>query len=124
MTLEESREVIPLLENMINQIEEQQELMARRRDLNKLKRQELLEIMLAQGREIDRLREQVADLQEQLDDRTIAIEKAGSIAKASLALTKVFEEAQKAADLYLYNVSGGRDGKGGSSKGWEHGRED
>lgn len=98
--------------------------MARRRDLNKLKRQELLEIMLAQGREIDRLREQVADLQEQLDDRTIAIEKAGSIAKASLALTKVFEEAQKAADLYLYNVSGGRDGKGGSSKGWEHGRED
>lgn len=28
MTLEESREVIPLMENMINQIEEQQELMA------------------------------------------------------------------------------------------------
>ena len=28
MTLEESREVIPLIENMINQIEEQQELMA------------------------------------------------------------------------------------------------
>lgn len=28
MTLEESREVIPLLENMINQIEDQQELMA------------------------------------------------------------------------------------------------
>ena len=26
MTLEESREVIPLMENMINQIEEQQEL--------------------------------------------------------------------------------------------------
>ena len=28
MTLEESREVIPLIENMINQIEDQQELMA------------------------------------------------------------------------------------------------
>ena len=28
MTLEESREVIPLMENMINQIEDQQELMA------------------------------------------------------------------------------------------------
>ena len=28
MILEESREVIPLMENMINQIEEQQELMA------------------------------------------------------------------------------------------------
>lgn len=28
MTLEEIREVIPLMENMINQIEEQQELMA------------------------------------------------------------------------------------------------
>ena len=87
--------------------------MARRRDLNKLKRQELLEIMLAQGREIDRLREQVADLQEQLDDRTIAIEKAGSIAKASLALTKVFEEAQKAADLYLENVRSGNYRKDG-----------
>lgn len=100
--------------------------MERRKDLKKLKRQELLEIMLAQGREIDRLREQVESLQAQLDDRTIAIEKAGSIAKASLALTKVFEEAQKAADLYLYNVSGGREGKGGAdgSKGWEHGREE
>ena len=61
--------------------------MARRRDLNKLKRQELLEIMLAQGREIERLRELVADQLEQLDDRTIAIEMAGSIAKASLALS-------------------------------------
>ena len=30
MTLEESREVIPMMESMINQIEEQQKLMAER----------------------------------------------------------------------------------------------
>lgn len=72
--------------------------------LRKLKRRDLLEIMLAQSREIDRLREQVDALQAQLDDRNLKLEKAGSLAEASLAVTKVFDEAQKAADLYLENV--------------------
>ena len=74
------------------------------KDLKKLRRSELLEIMLDQSYEIDQLRKRVKELEAQLEDRRIKIENAGSIAEASLQLTKVFEEAQKAADLYLENV--------------------
>ena len=46
------------------------------------------------------------ELKTQLENRKIAISKVGSIAEASLALTKVFDEAQKAVDRYLDNVQG------------------
>ena len=77
-----------------------------------LKKSELLEIMLAQSREIDSLRAQLerAQLEEakaELADKRINIEQSGSIAEASLKLTRIFEEAQKAADLYLENVKKG-----------------
>jgi hypothetical protein len=75
-----------------------------KRDLRKLRRSELLEIMLAQSREIDDLKKQVADLEARLNDREIRKEKAGSLAEASLQVTKIFEEAQKAADIYLENI--------------------
>lgn len=73
-------------------------------DLLKLKKRDLLEIMLKQGEEIDSLRARISDLESQLESREINMLKSGSIAEASLALTKVFEEAQKAADIYLENV--------------------
>lgn len=83
-------------------------------DLRKLKRSELLEIMLAQSEEIDRLRKEVAEKDAELQDRTIKIQRSGSIAEASLALTRVFEEAQRAADLYLANVALGARSVGAS----------
>lgn len=70
----------------------------------KLKRIELYEIMLAQSKEIDRLRDELSKANEKLTDQEIKLTQAGSIAEASLSLTKVFEESQKAADLYLKNV--------------------
>ena len=70
----------------------------------RLKRIELYEIMLAQSQEIDQLKKELAETKKQLVSQEIKLEKAGSIAEASLSLTKVFEEAQKAADLYLKNV--------------------
>lgn len=74
------------------------------RELRKLKRSELLEIMLAQSEEIDELKQQVADLKKERSTNDLVIKNAGSIAEASLELTKVFEEAQKAADLYVKTV--------------------
>ena len=74
------------------------------KELLSLKKSELLEIMLAQSREIDSLRAQLAEANARLEERRIAIEESGSIAEASLKLTKIFEEAQKAADLYVENV--------------------
>ena len=77
------------------------------KELLKLKRSELLEIMLAQSQEIDSLRKERDELKKKLADRRIRIEKAGSLAEASLQLTNIFEEAQKAADLYVENVKRG-----------------
>ena len=74
------------------------------KDFRKLKRLELYEIMLAQAEEIDDLRAQLAAAKKELEDKRIDIQQSGSIAEASLKLTKVFEEAQKAADLYLSNI--------------------
>ena len=74
------------------------------KELHKLKRGELLEMMLAQSREIDALRARVRDLEEKLADREIRIRESGSIAEAALKLTGIFEAAQAAADQYLENV--------------------
>lgn len=74
------------------------------KELLKLKRPEMLEIMLAQSREIERLRQELAETKRELEDRRIKVRKAGSLAEASLQLTNIFEEAQKAADLYVDNV--------------------
>jgi hypothetical protein len=73
-------------------------------DLRKLKKKDLLEIMLKQGEEIDRLRAQVADLEAKLEDRNFTFDKIGSIAEASLAVTDIFKEAEKAAVIYLENI--------------------
>lgn len=72
--------------------------------LKKLKREELLEIMLAQSEEIDRLNARVEELEAEVNDRRIKFHKVGSLAEASLAATKYFEEAEKAAALYLENI--------------------
>ncbi|WP_105159611.1 DNA repair protein, partial [Streptococcus suis] len=68
------------------------------KNLRKLKRIELYEIMLAQSEEIDCLRNQLEKIKTELADRRIMISQSGSIAEASMKLTNIFEEAQKAAD--------------------------
>ena len=74
------------------------------KELRKLKRADLLEIMLAQSKEIDRLQQELKETKEQLEERELRIEETGSIAEACITLYEVFERAQKAADLYLENV--------------------
>ncbi len=73
-------------------------------DLTKIKKHELLEIMLAQSKEIDKLRERVAELEAELAKREFDIGNIGSIAEASLAVTKIFKEADEAARIYLENI--------------------
>ena len=74
------------------------------KEFRKLKRRDMLEIMLAQSREIDRLKKELEDAKAKLADKEIRIERTGSIAEASLAVTNIFEEAQKAAETYLDNL--------------------
>lgn len=73
-------------------------------ELKKLKRTDLLELLLAQEKENEELRRQLQETRRQLEDRKLALEEAGSIAEASLRLSGVFEAAQTAADQYLENV--------------------
>ncbi len=77
------------------------------KDLKKLSRIELLELLIEQTEENQQLTEQLRSLQTQLANRRITIEESGSIAEASLKLNGVFEAAQAAADEYLANVRRG-----------------
>jgi hypothetical protein len=79
------------------------------KELHKLKRAELLEIMLAQSSEIEKLRGELEAAEEKLKSRELEIAESGSIAEAALRLNHIFEDAQAAADLYLENIR--REGK-------------
>ena len=75
-----------------------------RKNLARLRKRELLKIMVAQGEEIDRLKARVAELETELASRQVTMDKVGSLAEASLALTNIFREADEAAAIYLENV--------------------
>lgn len=69
-----------------------------------MSRAELLELLLEESRENERLRAQLQEMNEKLADRAIRIERAGSIAEAALQLNGVFQAAEEAAAQYLENV--------------------
>ena len=103
--------------NEVNEVKEKKRLFGRKSkpsetdtqsladiDLAKMKKKDLLEIMLAQSKEIDSLREIVNDLEAQLANREFEFDKIGSIAEASLAVTNIFKDAEEAAMIYLENI--------------------
>ena len=69
-----------------------------------LSKTELLELLRSQEEELQDVKAKNKELEEQLKDRKIEIANAGSIAEASLAVNKIFEAAQLAADQYLMNL--------------------
>lgn len=74
------------------------------KDLRRLNRAELLDILYEQRKRYeDSLAENQA-LRQQLEDRTLRIASAGSIAEAAIQVNGVFEAAQAAADQYLASV--------------------
>ena len=74
------------------------------KELKRLKRVDLLELLIAQSRENDRLRAELEEMRSKLEAKELTLEKAGSIAEAALRLNKVFEAAQLAADQYILSV--------------------
>lgn len=74
------------------------------KELKRLKRVDLLELLLAQSRENDHLRAELEETRRKLDAKELVLEQAGSIAEAALRLNKVFETAQAAADQYILSV--------------------
>lgn len=73
------------------------------KDLRKLSKTELLELLVEQGRENLALRAELEQARAELAERRLKLEQSGSIAEAALRLSGVFEAAQKAIDLYREN---------------------
>ena len=70
----------------------------------KLSRSELLEMLLEQTKEVKRLTKELEIANQALENRKIMLDNTGSIAEASLKMSSIFEDAQKAANLYLANI--------------------
>lgn len=75
-----------------------------KKELKKLSRADLLELLLLQTRESERLQAELDEARAKLDDRTLRVTKAGNLAKATLEINGVMEAAQEAAAQYLENV--------------------
>lgn len=73
-------------------------------ELKKLRKGDLLEILLDLSKENEVLRAQLDKARSQLTSRTIAVEKSGSLAEAALRINGVFEAAQAACDQYTQNL--------------------
>lgn len=74
------------------------------KELRRLSRAELLEMLLEQTKRADSLEAELKQKNEELENKRIVIQNAGNLAEAALALNGVFEAAQRAADQYLYNI--------------------
>lgn len=74
------------------------------KELKKLNRYQLLELIILQTEQITELEKQLSHTKEQLDAQQIQSSQAGSIADAAMQLSGIFKAAQKAADTYLENV--------------------
>ena len=71
------------------------------KELRKLNRYELLEMLLAQGKKVERLERELAEANEKLNERQQIMASSGTMAEAALRLNHVFEAADKAAEAYL-----------------------
>ena len=74
------------------------------KELRKLNRQELLEILLEVTEENENLLEENKMLRKKLQSKYMVIDNAGSLAEASLQISGGFKRAQLAADVYLRNL--------------------
>lgn len=75
------------------------------KELKRLSRAELLELLLVQTKEVERLRKELKQTRLQLEDRRLRIENAGNLAQAVLEINGVMEAAQAAAEQYLENIA-------------------
>ena len=74
------------------------------RQLRKASRLDLLQILLEQRRENESLRQQIAELEQQLLKRQITIDQAGTLAEAALKLSGIFDAAETACQYYSENI--------------------
>ena len=75
------------------------------KELKKLSRRELVDIIYQLKKNEQEEQEKIAILEEELQEQRIRISVAGSIAEAAVDITRIFSTAQKTADLYLSEIA-------------------
>jgi len=75
------------------------------KELRRLSRRELVEIIYQMKKNEQQMQEEIAVLKAALEDKRMRISQAGSIAEAAASITKLFSAAQEAADLYLHEIA-------------------
>ncbi|MBQ8752111.1 MAG: DNA repair protein [Clostridia bacterium] len=74
------------------------------KELKRLRRADLLELLIEQTQENLRLRQELEEARAKLADRAVRIERSGSLAEAAMQLSGVFEAAQDACSRYIENI--------------------
>lgn len=74
------------------------------KELRHMSRGELIDVIYALKKQQEELAAENEELRQQLSQRELKLQKAGSIAEAAMSLNRVFEAAQQAADQYLQSV--------------------
>ena len=74
------------------------------RELHKLRRTDMLELMISLSEENEALRERMELQKGQLDDRTARLRDVEAIADVALKVNEIFEAAQDTADSYLESM--------------------
>lgn len=73
-------------------------------EMKRLSRAELLEVILLQIRDNEQLKEENEKLQQQVDERILAIDQSGDLAEACLRLNHIFQDAENAVAQYKENI--------------------
>lgn len=71
------------------------------KELKKLNRYQLLELLVMQTERADALQTKVEELELQLGEKELRMARLGSVAEAAVQVSGLLEAAQKTADLYL-----------------------
>ena len=75
------------------------------KELKKLNRRELVDVIYQLKKNEEQRQEQIAALEAELQERRIRLSVAGSIAEAATDITGIFSVAQSTADLYLREIA-------------------
>ena len=75
------------------------------KELKRMSRRELIDIIYQMKKNEQQMQEEIASLQEALQDKRIRLSAAGSVAEAAVSITNILSAAQMTADLYLQEIS-------------------
>ena len=74
------------------------------KELKKLNRIQLLELLIEQTERNEELERKIAALEQELSDKSLQVSEVGTLAEACLKINQVFEAADAAAQQYLDNI--------------------